>query len=263
MIGLGLIMLLSVVGPWLLLHDPTTVQLEAKLQGPSLLHPLGTDHLGRDLLARVVAGAQQTLGTALLVMLIVILLSLGIGLVAGFSGGIIDALIMRLVDVLLGVPALVLALALVGTLGPGLATLIAALSLAQVPWYVRLIRGMVVRERDRPFVLVARVHGASAVVVAWHHVIPALLGQLAVLATLDIGGVILMVTGLNFLGLGVQPPLPEWGAMLNDGRLYSASHPWLMLLPGGCIALSVLVANLLGEALRDVLDPSWSSQRTG
>jgi ABC-type dipeptide/oligopeptide/nickel transport system permease subunit len=167
------------------------------------------------------------------------------------------------VDVKLGLPGLVLSLALVGTLGPGLSTLILALTVAQAPWYIRLIRTMVLRERERPYVLVARVHGAPPVAIVWRHVIPAVAGQLAVLATLDLGSVVLAVAGLSFLGLGVQPPAAEWGAMLNDGRITFALHPLLMVVPGACIFFTVLCANLCGDALRDVLDPTWQRGREG
>ena len=259
--GLLLIALVALVGPRLLPYDPTAVDVLQKLQPPSAAHLLGTDYLGRDLLSRTVDGAHRSLGTAVVVVGMVMLISVGLGALAGFAGGAVDASIMRVVDVLLGLPGLVLALALVGTLGPSLGTLMLALVFAQSPWYIRLVRTMVLRERERPYVLVARVHGAGPLAVVWRHVLPAVLGQLAVLATLDLGSVVLAVAGLSFLGLGVQPPLAEWGAMLNDGRITFSQHPLLMIVPGACIFCTVLCANLLGDALRDVLDPTWGGHR--
>lgn len=259
--GLLLVALVAAVGPRFVPYDPTAVDVLNKLQTPSAAHLLGTDYLGRDLLSRTVEGAHRSLGTAVIVVTAVIAVSLLFGSLAGFSGGLVDAVIMRVVDVKLGLPSLVLALALVGTLGPRLSTLMLALVVAQSPWYIRLIRSLVLRERERPYVLVARVHGAGAVAVVWRHVLPAVLGQLAVLATLDLGSVVLAVAGLSFLGLGVQPPLAEWGAMLNDGRITFSQRPLLMVVPGACIFFTVLSANLFGDALRDVLDPTWQGQR--
>jgi ABC-type dipeptide/oligopeptide/nickel transport system permease subunit len=173
----------------------------------------------------------------------------------------VDALVMRLVDLKLALPSLILALVLVGALGPRLSTLVLALTIAQAPWYIRIIRALVLRERDRPYVLVARVHGAGPVAVVWRHVLPAVLGQLVVLATLDLGQVVLAVAGLSFLGLGAQPPDAEWGAMLSDGRITFVQQPLVMIAPGFCIFWTVLSANLLGDALRDVLDPTWREGR--
>ncbi|HEX2038069.1 MAG TPA: ABC transporter permease [Chloroflexota bacterium] len=264
MIGLaGLLFMAAValIGPFFLPYDPAATNVLEKLQPPSAAHPLGTDYLGRDLLSRTIDGAHRSLGTAVLVMLSVIAVSLCFGSLAGFFGGAVDALIMRVVDVMLGLPSLVLALALVGTLGPSLSTLMLALTVAQAPWYIRLIRTMVLRERERPYVLVARVHGAGHLAIIWRHILPTVLGQVAVVATLDLGGVVLAVAGMSFLGLGVQPPLAEWGAMLNDGRITFSLRPLLMIVPGACIFATVLAANLFGDALRDVLDPTWEGRR--
>lgn len=260
MVGLAGLLLMAAVallGPRLVGYEPNAVSVVEKLAGPSAAHPLGTDYLGRDLLSRAVDAAHRSLGTAVVVVAAALSVSVCFGALAGFAGGVVDALIMRVVDVKLGLPSLVLSLALVGTLGPQLSTLIIALTVAQSPWYIRLIRAMVLRERARPYVLVARVHGAGPAAVVWRHVLPTVLGQLAVLATLDLGSTMLAVAGLSFLGLGAQPPDAEWGAMLSDGRLTFASQPLLMIVPGACIFFTVLSANLLGDALRDILDPTW------
>jgi ABC-type dipeptide/oligopeptide/nickel transport system permease subunit len=261
LIGLVLMAFVAIAGPRLLAYDPNAVNVVEKLAGSSADHPFGTDYLGRDLLSRTVDAAHRSLGTAVVVVACVLAVSAVFGALAGFAGGLVDAAIMRGVDVKLALPSLVLALALVGTLGPRLSTLILALTVAQAPWYIRMIRTLVLRERERPYVLVARVHGAGPVAVVWRHILPAVLGQLVVLATLDLGQVVLAVAGLSFLGLGAQPPDAEWGMMLNDGRITFVQQPLVMIVPGFCISWTVLAANLLGDALRDVLDPTWQRQR--
>jgi ABC-type dipeptide/oligopeptide/nickel transport system permease subunit len=261
LIGLVLMAFVAIAGPRLLAFDPNAVNVVEKLAGSSAAHPFGTDYLGRDLLSRTVDAAHRSLGTAVVVVACVHAVSAVFGALAGFAGGLVDAAIMRVVDVKLALPSLVLALALVGTLGPRLSTLILALTVAQAPWYIRMIRTLVLRERERPYVLVARVHGAGPVAVVWRHILPAVLGQLVVLATLDLGQVVLAVAGLSFLGLGAQPPDAEWGMMLNDGRITFVQQPLVMIVPGFCISWTVLAANLLGDALRDVLDPTWQRQR--
>jgi ABC-type dipeptide/oligopeptide/nickel transport system permease subunit len=238
------------------------VNVVEKLAPASAAHPLGTDYLGRDLLSRTVDAAHRSLGTALVIVVCVLSVSVVVGALAGFAGGVVDAAIMRVVDVQLALPSLVLALVLVGTLGPRLSTLIISLTIAQAPWYIRMIRTLVLRERERPYVLVARVHGAGPVAVVRRHVLPAVLGQLVVLATLDLGHVVLAVAGLSFLGLGAQPPDAEWGAMLNDGRITFVQQPLVMIVPGFCIFWTVCAANLVGDALRDVLDPGWQRSRS-
>ena len=262
LIGLLLIAAVAVIGPRLVPYDPAAANVVEKLQGPSAAHWLGTDYMGRDLLSRTVDGAHRSLGTAVVVVAAVLTVSVFFGALAGFVGGVVDALIMRVIDVKLGLPGMVLSLALVGTLGPSLGTLMLALVIAQSPWYIRLIRSMVLRERERPYVVVARAHGAGRLAIIWRHILPAVLGQLAVLASLDLGSVVLAVAGLSFLGLGVQPPLAEWGAMLNDGRITFTLRPLLMIVPGFCIFVTVLCANLFGDALRDVLDPTWQGHRS-
>jgi ABC-type dipeptide/oligopeptide/nickel transport system permease subunit len=262
LVGLLAMALVAVVGPRLLAYEPNAVNVIEKLAGPTAAHPFGTDYLGRDVLSRTVDAAHRSLGTALIVVACVITVSLVFGALAGFAGGAVDALIMRIVDVKLALPSMVLALVLVGALGPRLSTLILSLTVAQAPWYIRLIRGLVLRERERPYVLVARVHGAGPVAVVWRHVLPAVLGQLVILATLDLGHVVLAVAGLSFLGLGAQPPDAEWGAMLSDGRITFVQQPLVMIVPGFCISWTVCAANLVGDALRDVLDPNWQGHRS-
>ena len=209
----------------------------------------------------MVDAAHRSLGTASMVVLCVLSVSVCLGALAGFAGGAFDMVVMRLVDLKLALPSLVLALVLVGAMGPRLSTLVLALTIASAPWYIRIIRSLVMRERERPYVLAARVHGAGSVALVRRHVLPAVLGQLVVLVTLDLGSVVLAVAGLSFLGLGAQPPDAEWGAMLSDGRITFVQHPLVMIAPGFCVFVTVLSANLLGDALRDILDPAWGRDR--
>ncbi len=258
MVGLlivGVLTLLAVTAPWIGPHDPTAVKPAARLSGSSLDHPLGTDALGRDLLSRLLVGARWSLGTAALATVSVVLIGVSVGLVSGYYGGVVDAVAMRVVDALLSFPTLLLTLAIVGTIGPGLRGVF--LGLVAVAWadYARIVRGSVLAIRERQYVEAARAAGAADRRVLLRHVLPGVLSPVLVLATLEMGQLVLALSGLSFLGLGAQPPTPEWGAMLNDGRTYFLTAPHLMLYPGVAISLAVLGLNLLGDGLRDVLDP--------
>lgn len=256
-IGLVLVVLLvglALLGPRLALHDPLAVTTD-RLAGPSWSHPLGTDGLGRDVFSRLLAGARLSLGTAILAAALVSLIGMVVGTVAGFLGGFVDSVLMRVVDALLAVPALILALAISGLFAPSL--LAVMLGLVTIWWasYARVVRGIVLAIRERPFVESARAAGASQGRIMVHHVMPNVISPVVVLATLEIGQLILAVAALTFLGLGAPPPTPEWGAMLNEGRTYFLSDPQLVLIPGLAICLAVLGFNLLGDGIRDALDP--------
>ncbi|MCL6635095.1 MAG: nickel ABC transporter permease subunit NikC [Peptococcaceae bacterium] len=250
------ITLLGVLAPLLAPHDPDLVDLEKKLKPPSWDYPLGTDHLGRCILSRLMHGARITLGAAVVVMALTIAVSLLAGTFSGYVGGPADHFFMRLCDMMLAFPNLVLALAIVGMLGPGLVNIMIAMVAVQWVWYARIIRGMVLSVRERPFVLAAKVSGTGAPHIVLRHILPNIISQVVVLATLDIGWVVLSLSGFSFLGLGVQPPTPEWGAMLNDARPCLRSNPAQMVYPGLMILMVVMAFNLLGDALRDALDPS-------
>lgn len=245
----------ALLAPLLAPHDPALVDATARLAGPSLEHPLGTDHLGRDLLSRLLYGSRWSLGATTAAAAVILPLGVLIGALAGYFGGLVDQVLMRVVDVLLGFPSLVLALAIAGVLGPGISSVM--IGLVGVWWarYARLVRGLVVTVRERPYVEAARALGIRERRILLRHVLPNVLPPVVVLATLEIGELILALTALGFLGLGAQPPTPEWGAMLNDGRPFLFSAPQLMLLPGLAITLSVVGFNLLGDGVRDVLDP--------
>ncbi|MBZ6495628.1 nickel transporter permease [Natrinema longum] len=252
----GTLALLATVGPVLVPSDPNAQQLAARLQGPSLAHPLGTDQLGRDVATRLLYGARVTLGIALLVTAVRLSIGVTVGLVAGYCGGRLDEALMRLVDILLAFPGIVLALVVAGVLGPSLTNL--TLALATVGWtrYARIVRSSVLELRERPFVAASRLTGAPRRRVLRRHVLPNVAGPVVVLATLDLGGVILSAAGLSFLGLGAQPPTPEWGTMLSTGRHHLQEASWLVNAPGLAIVLAVLGTNLLGDGLRDALDPA-------
>ena len=226
-------------------------------------HPLGTDNLGRDLLSRVLHGGRWSLGLVLSATLLIMSAGVLVGLLAGFAGGIVDSVLMRLVDTLLSVPSLLLALAIVGVMGPGIGSLM--IGLASVWWvgYARVVRGLVLGVRERGFVDAARALGASNQRIVVRHILPSILPAVAVLASLEMGELVLAISGLSFLGLGAQPPTPEWGAMLNDGRAYFFTAPRLMLWPGLAISIAVLGFNLLGDGLRDALDPVDASRLRG
>ncbi len=247
--------LAAIAAPLVAPHDPTDVDARAILSSPSAEHWLGTDNLGRDLLSRLIYGARWTLGTAFLAAVLVVSIGVLVGLVAGYLGGLIDDILMRLVDVLLAFPSLVLALAIVGVLGPSLRNVM--IGMVAIWWvdYARVIRGLTMSMREREFVASARCVGASAPHIILRHLLPNVIPSIIVLATLELGSLMLAISGLSFLGLGAQPPTPEWGTMLNDGRLFFQRSPQLMLYPGLAITLVVIGFNLVGDGLRDVLDP--------
>ncbi len=253
--------LMAAAGPRLAPHDPREVTVD-RLEGPSLEHLLGTDGLGRDLFSRLLHGSRLTLGTALLAALLVTVLGLLVGTLAGYAGGIVDTFLMRVVDVVLAIPGLVLALAVAGLFTPSL--LAVMLGLVTIWWagYARVVRALILGLRGRPFVEAARSVGASEGRVLLRHVLPGVISPVVVLATLDIGQLVLVISGLTFLGLGAPPPTPEWGAMLNDGRVYFLSDPHVVLIPGVAISLAVLGFNLLGDGIRDALDPRLAQAET-
>ena len=256
--GLGIVAVLGTVAclaPWLAPHDPILVDAASGFAGPSAVHWLGTDNLGRDVLSRLVYGARWSLGIVVVATLVVITVGVTVGIAAGYVGGLVDDVLMRIVDTLLSVPSLLLGLAIVGTLGPGIGTL--TIGLASIWWvsHARVVRGLVLGLRERAFVDAARALGATDRCIIVRHILPAILPAVTVLASLEMGELVLAISGFSFLGLGVQPPTPEWGGMLNDGRAFFFTAPQLMLYPGLAISVAVLGFNMLGDGLRDALDP--------
>ncbi|WP_134685138.1 nickel transporter permease [Brevibacillus migulae] len=251
---LTLLVLFAWIGPSIVINDPLTAQMAERLQGPSWKYPLGTDHLGRCILSRLMAGAQLTLGVSALVIATVALIGVPLGLLSGYVGGRFDAAVMRLVDGVSALPEFLLAITIAGFLGPNLANLVLAIVMVKWIGYARVVRSIVLSEREKEYVLAARVAGSSLWTILWRHLLPQILSPVIVLAALDVGKVILTISALSYLGLGVQPPVPEWGAMLNDGRPYFQTIPELMIYPGIGIMIVVIACNLIGEGLRDLLD---------
>lgn len=249
----------AVIGPMLTV-DPNAPDYTNKLQAPSGAHWLGTDVAGRDLLARTVAGARTSLGAAVMVMVIVTTIGLVVGVIAGASGGVVDRVLSRLIDVMLGLPSLVMTLALVAMLGPSFVNLIVAMALTGWAGLAKLARAYTQSARTRSDVLAARMAGAGRVRVALGHVLPGAFSFVLVASTLRLGSTVVELAGLSFLGLGAQPPTAEWGAMLNDSRQSLASAPFLLIGPALGLTLTVLAATMLSDALRDVADLGESGE---
>ena len=261
--GLVIILVLTlaaVFAPFLAPHDPTVINPLRSLEGSSGEHLLGTDELGRDVFSRLLMGARWSLGIAALATVCVMFVGTMIGLVAGYLGGWVDAVVMRVVDALLALPSLVLYLAIIGTLGPGIRNVFIALVAISWASYARVMRGLVLSVRERAFVRASRSLGASNSRLMVRHILPNVISPIVVLATLQLGGTILALAALGFFGLGAQPPTPEWGTMINQGRLFLQTNPGLMVYPGIAISLAVLGFNLMGDGLRDVLDPQLARQ---
>jgi len=257
-IGLPLVLLAvvaAVLGPWIVPADPRSQELALRLAGPSLAHPLGLDELGRDILARLVAGAGVSLIVGVSVVSVSSLVGLLVGGIAGYAGGWTDTLIGRVIDVLMAFPGILLAIALVAALGPSLRNVVIAL--ATIGWvgYARLVRGQVLKAREFEYVHAAQSLGASPARLLLRHVLPSAYPAVLVQATLGMAGAIVAEASLSFLGLGVQPPTPSWGAMLDAGRSHLIDAPHLTVFPGLSIALLVLGFNFLGDGLRDRIDP--------
>lgn len=251
----GLFALAALFAPLLARHDPIEVAALDRLLPSSWDHPLGTDHLGRDTFSRIVFGARWSLGTAVMATGLVMTVGIVVGTLSGFYGGRLDALVMRVVDVLLAFPRLVLYLAIVGTLGAGIENLFLALVIASWAEYARIVRGLVISLKQRPFVRASLAVGAGDRRLMVRHILPNVVAPVVVLASLQTGQTILALAALGFFGLGVEPPTPEWGTMINESRLFLQTEPALMLWPGLAISLTVIGFNLLGDGLRDVLDP--------
>jgi peptide/nickel transport system permease protein len=248
----------AVAAPWIAPYPDQgrgASHLSARFEAPSAQHLMGTDNLGRDVLSRVIFGARIPLVISASVALAVLLIGPLLGALAGYYGGWLDEIIMRITDIFLAFPAIVLAMAFVAVLGPNLRNLAIAIIITWWPWYTRLVRGMAVSLRERPYVEAARTMGVPSPVIVVRHVLPNALGPVVVQITLDIGTVILEIAGLSFLGLGAKPPTPEWGLMVSEGIEYILEQWWISVFPGLAIFALVLAFNLVGDGLRDVLDP--------
>lgn len=244
------LLLLLLAGPWLAPYDPNLVALGDRLQGPSLMHWLGTDQLGRDVFSRILTGGQTTVGLSALALLLAVAVGVPVGLLAGYRGGRVDWVLMRVVDAFMALPEYVVAMIIAGILGPGFWNLLVAILIVKWVGYARLTRSVVLQEKAKDYLTVSTISGATVWSVLRRHMLPHISGPVLALATLDIGKVILLVASLSYLGLGVQPPSPEWGAMLNEAQSYFVQAPYLMVAPGMAVFLVVMAGNWLGEQLQ-------------
>lgn len=261
LIIVGILLLVAALAPWIAPHDPFVQNLGNRLKPPGTPgYWLGTDDFGRDILSRIIYGARITLYIIALVAVTAPVLGLLVGTVAGYFGGWIDAVLMRLTDIFLAFPRLILALALVAVLGPGIENAVLAIALTAWPPYARVARAETLTVRNSDYIAAIRLQGASAPRIIAGHVVPMCLPSVIIRVTLDMAGVILIAAGLGFLGLGVQPPLPEWGLMISSGRKFLFEQWWVATMPGLAIFLVSLGFNLLGDGLRDVLDPRSASR---
>jgi peptide/nickel transport system permease protein len=236
-------------------YDPTRPNIQDKLVGPSWEHWFGTDDLGRDVFSRTISGAKYSLAIAFVILIIAVTSGTLIGAVAGYMGGMTDELLMRLTDMFLAFPALILAIAIAASLGPSLRNTVIALSVVYWPWYARLVRAQVLSIKSRDYIEAARSIGAPGSRVLLRHIMPNAVSVVIIQLTLDVGYAVLATSGLSFIGLGAQPPTPEWGRLITDGRQFFRDSWWFITFPGVALTLTVLGFNLVGDGLRDYLDP--------
>ena len=250
-IMLGIIILSAIFAPLITPYSPYDIDLSNRFAPISSSHILGTDHLGRDVFTRLIYGSRMSLISVLAIMVIILLISLIIGSAAGFLGGKIDNVLMRISDVMLTFPTFILALFFIGVLGVGLINVIIAIAFTHLAWYSRIVRSIVLETKEKNYVLASKCMGTPTLKIIIKHIIPQVLSQVGILATLDLGHMMLHVAGLSFLGLGVQAPVAEWGVMINDAAPFIRQHPELMIYPGLCIFITVAIFNSIGEHLKD------------
>ena len=257
--GLAIVSVLlvsSLFAPWVAPYDPLELNMKNTFQSPSPEHWMGTDDLGRDLFTRVLYGTRLSIIIAVLVLGVSVPIGITVGSLAGYASGRTDNVIMRITDMFLAFPGLVLALAIAAALGPGLKNAMIAIALVWWPWYARLMRGQVLGVKASLYVDAARSIGATRTRIMTRHILPNSIAPILVLATLDVGLIILLAAGLSFIGLGARPPTPELGTMIAEGRIYMLEHPWIPTFPGLAIFVIALGMNLIGDGIRDILDPT-------
>ncbi|MCD7955030.1 MAG: ABC transporter permease [Lachnospiraceae bacterium] len=249
------IILVAVFAPLIATHDPAEAILTDALQSPGREHLFGTDKLGRDLFSRVIYGTRVSVSSALILVACIFTVGSILGIIAGYFGGWVDAVIMRIADMMIAFPGMVLAIAVAGILGANITNAVIAITIVSWTKYARLARSLVLKMKNCDYVAAARITGSKTGHILWKYMFPNTLPTLIITAATDIGSMMLELAALSFLGFGAQAPTPEWGLMLSEGRSYMQTAPWLMLYPGLAILIVVIVFNLLGDSLRDVLDP--------
>lgn len=252
---LAILVILALLAPWIAPYDPNDINLRSSLASPSSEHWLGTDHLGRDIFSRLLYGTATSFSIAISVVTFALVMGILFGGIAGYFGGLADDIISRVIDLFLSFPSMIFALAIVGALGSSVPNLILALALVNWASYARLMRGQVLSIKSNDYVSSARVIGASDARILVRHILPNAISPVIVLATLDMGHVILSAAALSFLGLGIPPSIPEWGSMLNAGKEFMRTAPNLTIFPGMAITFTVILFSLLGDGFREVLDP--------
>lgn len=250
-----LLILITVLAPVIAPYNPLEAVMRDANAAPSAAHLFGTDKLGRDVLSRILYGASYSLTSVLFLVFLIFVVGTFLGVIAGYFGGIVDTVIMRFADMMISFPGVILAIAIAGILGGSLVNTMIAMLCVTWTKYARLSRSMVLKIKKRDFVDAAIVGGGSAPHILWTHILPNILPLMVITAAADIGAMMMELAGLSFLGFGSQPPAPEWGLMLNEGRQQLQTAPWLMIFPGLAIFITVVVFNLWGDSLRDVLDP--------
>ena len=250
-----ILLLIAIFSKYLCPYDPYVQDLLQAKKPPSFAHPFGTDRYGRDLLSRVIAGSTISIFSTLILVAVVTVTGTVIGIICGWKGGKTDTILMRISDVFLAFPGLVFALAVAGVLGGGIQNAIIALAAISWPKFARLARSLTMAQKDAPYIMAAKLSGSSTAKIIIRHLLPNMAGSILFTAVLDIGTMMMELAGLSFLGLGVKPPMAEWGSMINDGRSMLQICPWMVLAPGIAIFITVMIFNLLGDTVRDYLDP--------
>ena len=253
-----LLLLISAFASYLVPYDPYAQDLNNALQAPNAAHILGTDRYGRDMLSRVIMGSRTTIYSSLLLVVIITVTGTAVGIFCGYHGGKADAFVMRISDIFLAFPGMVFAIAVAGVTGGGIMNAVAALACISWPKFARIARSQVMTLKGAPYIAAAKLSGCGSFQIVFRHILPNIAGPIIVTAVLDIGTMMMEIAGLSFLGLGAKPPIAEWGSMMSNGRSMLQTSPWVILAPGFAIFITVMLFNLLGDTVRDVLDPRQS-----
>lgn len=258
-----LLLLAAAFAKYICPYDPYAQDLLQAQKSPSLAHIMGTDRYGRDMFSRVLVGSTTSIYATLLLVCIVTVAGTVIGMICGWIGGLADTILMRISDLFLAFPSLVFALAVAGVLGGGIQNAVIALAVIGWPKYARLARGLTLTQKDMPYLMAVKLSGSGTCKIMFKHILPNIFGSILITSVLDIGTMMMELAGLSFLGLGVQPPMAEWGSMINDGRSMLQISPWMVLAPGLAIFITVMIFNLLGDTLRDYMDPKQRNKKKG